>query len=776
MSKKLALVIGNNIYSDPEFPSLSAPVNDVVDLARVLRDPDIGGFDEVTELIDENTSNILRTVARFFAKKSHNDILLLYFSGHGALDDHGHFYLVAKDTEHDLLSGTAVSANFITQEMDRSRSRQQVLILDSCNSAAFFQGAKGTAGGRAVIANAFEGNRHSRIVLAASNATQFAWEGEQFADIGQHSLFTHYLIEGLRTGEADLNADGKVSLNELYDYIHERVHLKTPKQTPRKWIFRETEDILIANNPNFIAVVPHSNSSDLEEHKTMKEHNTSKSSGKIRIILLGLIFGALGIFIFQKNFKNSDVTPASISAARSEMLTLKIEAERARAQVLAEETYKLALEEAVTAEEESVAGNFSAARISFGAAADYFRRAIEEVKSQNESAIKQEEEQRQKDRASLARRDMLTLKAEAEKAGSDTYARGDYRGALDLMKNGDREYDDGNYEKALSQYQSATEQFRVARNMANTETLERQSDLEAIRTSVRALQQEMLKEKEAAERVEAKTLAAGQFEQGEENETAGSNNFQQGTKSGLVAAQEFYAAARDDYLKATELAIETAREADEFGAKARKEKEVEAERVRAARDQQRQTAEAARSAMQDTKQQVPGTFSERSANAAYDIAGQLETQADEQFQSGNFQGASTNFLEAEKLYAQATRELTPLLEKRRAEEAEKRKIEEARTDILNIIEVYKNSLETEDASKLASTFYEDKWKNLFKPAENITVEIYDQNIVVGNKTADASFRFYISYKIDGEIVRKPPVQKNWQLEQINGNWKLKAPR
>jgi uncharacterized caspase-like protein len=46
-----------------------------------------------------------------------------------------------------LLTGTAVPASFLTEEMDASRSRRQVLILDCCHSGAFARGAKGTVGG-----------------------------------------------------------------------------------------------------------------------------------------------------------------------------------------------------------------------------------------------------------------------------------------------------------------------------------------------------------------------------------------------------------------------------------------------------------------------------------------------------------------------------------------------------------------------------------------------------------------------------------------------------
>lgn len=42
-------------------------------------------------------------------------------------------------TDHTLLRGTAIPAAFITEEMDNSRSRRQVLILD-CKPEAPLRG------------------------------------------------------------------------------------------------------------------------------------------------------------------------------------------------------------------------------------------------------------------------------------------------------------------------------------------------------------------------------------------------------------------------------------------------------------------------------------------------------------------------------------------------------------------------------------------------------------------------------------------------------------
>ncbi len=250
MSRKFALIIGNSEYEDASLSQLVTPDADVDALARVLQDPEIGGFDEVTPLVNEPSATIRLAIARFFAKMKRDDLLLLYFSGHGVRDDHGNLYLAVNDTEHDLLSGTAVPAAFITHEMDRSRSRRQVLILDCCHSGAFGQGAKAVTGASVGTATAFEGTGSGRVVLTATDATQYAWEGDDVIGEAENSVFTHYLIQGLQTGEADADANGRITLDELYKYVYNQVVNETPKQTPGKWAYKMQGELVIARNPN----------------------------------------------------------------------------------------------------------------------------------------------------------------------------------------------------------------------------------------------------------------------------------------------------------------------------------------------------------------------------------------------------------------------------------------------------------------------------------------------------------------------------------------------
>jgi uncharacterized caspase-like protein len=146
MGRKLALVIGNSNYADLRLAKLKTPEADVRALANLLRAPEVGGFDEVLCLTNPTFAKAQPAVTEFFADKRIDDLLLFYFSGHGVLDDiQNRLYLALKDTDTSTnrLRGTALDSQFVKQEMDNSRARQQVLMLDCCHSGAFARGAKG---------------------------------------------------------------------------------------------------------------------------------------------------------------------------------------------------------------------------------------------------------------------------------------------------------------------------------------------------------------------------------------------------------------------------------------------------------------------------------------------------------------------------------------------------------------------------------------------------------------------------------------------------------
>jgi len=246
--RRLGLIIGNQGYDDPLLRTLVAPSLDVELLAGVLRDETVGQFDEVEVLLDAPEAELRRAVARFCANRTADDTLVLFFSGHGILDEEGHLHLAAKDTEPRLLNATALPADYVRAQLNRCNSRRQVLILDCCHSGAYGRGTKAALGESVGAGMALITAGYGRVVLTASDATQYAWDGENLQGAAEASVFTRYLVEGLRTGAADLDGDGLINIDELYEYVYSKVLSVSSKQTPAKFADRQQGAIFIARS------------------------------------------------------------------------------------------------------------------------------------------------------------------------------------------------------------------------------------------------------------------------------------------------------------------------------------------------------------------------------------------------------------------------------------------------------------------------------------------------------------------------------------------------
>lgn len=245
-SRRLALIVASSHYTDKTLQQLLAPGQDAAALARVLADPAIGQF-ETKQLIDRPSHEVRREIESFFANRKRDDLVLVYFSGHGIKSDDGRLYLATIDTERGLPLATTVPATFLHDTMAACQSRRQVLILDCCHSGAFAAGMIAKGGGSVDIRERFEGQ--GRVVLTASNSIQYAFEGDKVIGDGARSVFTRHLVRGLETGEADLDGDGLIVLAELYDYVYARQVDETPNQRPGMWAFKVEGDLIVAHTP-----------------------------------------------------------------------------------------------------------------------------------------------------------------------------------------------------------------------------------------------------------------------------------------------------------------------------------------------------------------------------------------------------------------------------------------------------------------------------------------------------------------------------------------------
>jgi hypothetical protein len=229
---RAALIVAADRFDDARLAELRAPGNDAAELAAVLRDPLIGDFD-VRVSRNQHHYEVRIALEDFFAERHLDDVLLLHFSCHGIKDEAGRLFFAVADTQRNRLNSTAIAADYVNELVNRTRSRRVVLFLDRCFSGAFTRGMFARGDASLDASERFRGR--GRAVLTASSALEYAWEGDSLSRLGEPSIFTSAVVQGLRTGEADRDGDQQVSVDELYEYVFDDVRRRTPNQTPTKW-------------------------------------------------------------------------------------------------------------------------------------------------------------------------------------------------------------------------------------------------------------------------------------------------------------------------------------------------------------------------------------------------------------------------------------------------------------------------------------------------------------------------------------------------------------
>ncbi len=244
--RRYAILVGNNRYdADEQLENLRCPVQDATDLAKLLNDPQLGHFDDVQTFLNQPHTDILTATELLLSSRAKpDDLVLFYFSGHGKLDRHGRLYLAVTDTNTQAPGSTAIPIERLKEFIDNGRSTRIVIILDCC-----FSGAAGAALSTAKsdvesLLQVFSSGR-GKYVLTASTASQPAHERESET----YSVFTKHLIEGLRTGAADLNGDGLVTVEELYRYLYTQVQ-DDSGQEPMQWGADRRGDLVLAFRPS----------------------------------------------------------------------------------------------------------------------------------------------------------------------------------------------------------------------------------------------------------------------------------------------------------------------------------------------------------------------------------------------------------------------------------------------------------------------------------------------------------------------------------------------
>ena len=224
--RRRAIVICNARYDDPALPRIPGAIADHDAVTRVLQGP-AAGF-EVTPLLDEGLLGVRLAIARVCREVEPDDTLLFYYSGGSFVGD-GALHLPVKDSRGDYPAATMLEPEFVLREMRASRCRRIVILVDGCHSGAFFQHNRGIPDGL--------------FAITACGADQIT------PDTPDGGLFTRAVLEALEGADTDRDGDGRITIDDVHDYVAAKFETQGQNSTPMKWVWNVREPIYLTSAP-----------------------------------------------------------------------------------------------------------------------------------------------------------------------------------------------------------------------------------------------------------------------------------------------------------------------------------------------------------------------------------------------------------------------------------------------------------------------------------------------------------------------------------------------
>lgn len=252
MARRYALCIGINNYKYASGESLQFARADAESMSNVLSDKNRGCF-KCRTLLDEKATReeIRNSISRLLLDPTLNeeDLILVYFAGHGGLDSAGNLVLVVHDTKfrylednqaaEDVPIGYRVSVDVSTGfhikdfeiALENTKAGTIVFIVDAC-----FSGSSTKALSRIAY------KEKSNIVFIGSCTSKQT--SNEISSLS-HGLFTNCFLEGLSLKPS--NGDW-ITLQQLLTFVDSKM-----KQYSSQGIEVSTHylnpNILIARNP-----------------------------------------------------------------------------------------------------------------------------------------------------------------------------------------------------------------------------------------------------------------------------------------------------------------------------------------------------------------------------------------------------------------------------------------------------------------------------------------------------------------------------------------------
>ena len=243
------------------FEDLLHAGDDAEGLGEVLQSAPNSGFDDVVVLTGKGKTareDLIRELIRARSELRKEDVLVVYFSGHGTRvrdGDAWRRFLLTSDSRSSDLDGTAIDLASLQDFFSSLPPARKALIVDACFSGD----------GKSVVRPDQSSQGNQPLTAVTPRATSMGpGEAHLYAtspgrparedDALGHGVYTWYLMEALSWGfsEADVDGDRVVTAYEAHDYSRVKTMAHTGSVQIPEAAFRVVgeADLVLAGNPD----------------------------------------------------------------------------------------------------------------------------------------------------------------------------------------------------------------------------------------------------------------------------------------------------------------------------------------------------------------------------------------------------------------------------------------------------------------------------------------------------------------------------------------------
>ncbi len=264
------ITIGASEFQQSDF-NLTYASKDAKDLANLMTTSNAYANVFSKTLINEHVTkeNVL-VLSSFLEKADINDHVILFLAGHGVLSADLDYYLATYDMDFGQPEKRGLAYEDLEGLLDGIKPLTKTLIIDACHSGeidkedfelannentvfgdiqfrtvgANVQSKLGTKNTLELTKSLFTDLRKGTgaTVISSAGGMEFAMESDEW----NNGLFTYTLLNGLKSGKADLNNDGEIWLSELQKYVSNEVtEMSNGLQQPTSRIENQTVDFRI---------------------------------------------------------------------------------------------------------------------------------------------------------------------------------------------------------------------------------------------------------------------------------------------------------------------------------------------------------------------------------------------------------------------------------------------------------------------------------------------------------------------------------------------------